>query len=65
MLYLFAAYFILWAILFGYLWQVNAGQKRLQRELDLIRQADADRPPDASSHQPPNETNFSSLSADS
>ena len=37
MAHLFAAYFVLWAITFGYVFSIAARQKRLQRELDLFR----------------------------
>jgi CcmD family protein len=36
--YLFSAYFVLWAITFGYLFLLGSRQKRLQRELELFRQ---------------------------
>ncbi len=36
MAYLFAAYMILWAITFGYVFSIAARQKRLQRELELL-----------------------------
>ena len=38
MVYLFAVYFILWALAFGYLFSISSRQKRLQRELDLLRE---------------------------
>ena len=37
MAYLFAAFFILWAITFGYVFSIAARQKRLQRELESLR----------------------------
>lgn len=38
MIYLFVAYFVLWAITFGYVFFLGARQKRLQRELELLRE---------------------------
>ena len=38
MAYLFGAYFILWAITFGYVFSISARQKQLQRDLELYRQ---------------------------
>ena len=38
MAYLFAAYLVLWALTFGYVFSIAARQKRLQRELELLRQ---------------------------
>ena len=37
----FGAYFVLWAITFGYLFSLTARQKRLQRELELLRESQA------------------------
>ena len=37
----FGAYFVLWAITFGYLFSLTARQKRLQRELELFRESQA------------------------
>lgn len=37
--YLFAAYTIIWAVLFGYLFVINNRQRQLQRELDSFRKA--------------------------
>jgi len=31
--YLFAAYNLIWLLLFGYLWTMGRAQKRLEREL--------------------------------
>ena len=36
--YLFGAFLVLWAITFGYLFFLGARQKRLERELALLRQ---------------------------
>jgi CcmD family protein len=36
MIYLFAVYFVLWAITFGYVLSLGSRQKRLQQELDLL-----------------------------
>jgi CcmD family protein len=36
MIYLFAVYFVLWAMTFGYVLSLGARQKRLQRELELL-----------------------------
>jgi len=38
LIYLFAVYFVLWAITFGYVFSLGARQKRLQRELELLRE---------------------------
>ena len=38
MVYLFSAYLILWGITFGYIYSLNARQKRLQKELELVRE---------------------------
>lgn len=37
MIYLFGAFFVLWAITFGYLYSIHSRQKRLESELDAIR----------------------------
>jgi len=37
---IYAAYLILWAITFGYLLTLGARQKRLQRELEELRQSE-------------------------
>jgi CcmD family protein len=37
MLYLFGAFFVLWAITFGYLFYLGSRQKQLQRELEALR----------------------------
>lgn len=37
--YLFAAYGIIWLLLFWYLWSLTNRQRRLEEELKLIRQA--------------------------
>ena len=34
----FGAYFVLWAITFGYVFSLASRQKRLQRELELLRE---------------------------
>ena len=36
--YLFGAYFVLWAITFGYIFSLGARQKRLQRDLERLRE---------------------------
>ena len=36
MAYLFGAFFVLWAITFGYLFLLGARQKQLQRQLELL-----------------------------
>ena len=41
MFYLFGAFLVLWAITFGYVFSLHARQKRLQRELDRLSQANA------------------------
>jgi CcmD family protein len=38
MIYLFSAYFVLWAITFGYLFFLGSRQKRLQEELETLRE---------------------------
>jgi CcmD family protein len=38
MIYLFGAYFVLWAITFGYLFFLGSRQKRLQEELETLRE---------------------------
>lgn len=41
MAYLLSAYFVLWAITFGYVFYLNARQKRVQQELKrLVQQAE-------------------------
>ena len=37
MAYLFGAYFVLWAVTFGYLLVLGQRQKRLQQELELAQ----------------------------
>ena len=37
--YLFAAYAIVWAVLFGYIFILSRRQKRLRREIDLLKEA--------------------------
>jgi CcmD family protein len=41
--YLFAAYTIIWAVVFGYVFFMQRKQRRLQRQIDLL-QASADKP---------------------
>ena len=36
MVYLFGAYFVLWAVTFGYVFYLNARQKRVQQELERL-----------------------------
>lgn len=50
MAYLFGAYFVLWAVTFGYLFTLGARQKQLQRELERLREQ---RQISASSHREP------------
>ena len=38
MAYLFGAYFVLWAVTFGYVFSLNARQKRVQQELERLTQ---------------------------
>ena len=38
MAYLFGAFFVLWAITFGYLFFLGSRQKQLQRDLDHLLQ---------------------------
>ncbi|MBN1642655.1 MAG: CcmD family protein [Anaerolineae bacterium] len=42
--YLFGAYFVLWALTFGYLWTLGVRQRRLERELASLQ---CNTPPDA------------------
>ena len=37
--YLFAAYSIVWALVFGYILLLLGRQKRLQREIDSLKEA--------------------------
>ena len=41
MVYLFAGYLVLWALIFGYLFTISHRQKRLEREIALLAQAAA------------------------
>jgi CcmD family protein len=36
MAFLFGAYFVLWAVTFGYVFYLNARQKRVQQELERL-----------------------------
>jgi len=36
--YLFAAYTIIWAVIFGYVFFMHQRHRRLQRELDLLKE---------------------------
>ena len=36
--YLFAAYAIVWVVLFGYIFILSRRQKRLRREIDLLKE---------------------------
>ena len=38
MVYLFAGYFVLWALTFGYLYLLGARQKQMQRDLEALLQ---------------------------
>jgi len=49
MTYLFGAYFVLWAVTFGYVFYLGGRQKRLQRELEQLMHQTAPAP--ASSDQ--------------
>jgi len=42
MIYLFAVYFVLWATTFGYVLSLGARQKRLQQELEILRENSPD-----------------------
>ena len=44
MTYLFGAYFVLWAVTFGYIFYLGGRQKRLQRELEQLIQKTAPSP---------------------
>ena len=36
--YLFAAYTIIWAVIFGYLYLMQRKQRRLDREIELLKE---------------------------
>lgn len=36
--YLFGAYFVLWAVTFGYVFSIAARQKRVQQQLDMLHE---------------------------
>lgn len=40
MTYLFGAYFVLWAITFGYVFSLASRQRHLERELENLRRED-------------------------
>jgi CcmD family protein len=42
MAYLFAAFLILWAVTFGYIFSISARQKRLQQELEALQEKEQD-----------------------
>jgi len=42
MAYLFAAFLILWAVTFGYVFSISARQKRLQQELEALQEREQD-----------------------
>lgn len=42
--YLFAAFSIVWAVLFGYLFTISRRQRELRRELDSLREREGDTP---------------------
>lgn len=37
--YLFAAYTLIWAVVFGYMFFMQRKQRRLQRQLDLLKES--------------------------
>ncbi|MFC1949353.1 CcmD family protein [Chloroflexota bacterium] len=37
--YLFAAYTVIWAVVFGYILFIKRKQKKLQQQIDLLRKA--------------------------
>jgi CcmD family protein len=37
--YLFAAYTIIWAVVFGYVFFMQRKQRRLQRQIDLLQES--------------------------
>ena len=39
LVYVFAAYTIIWLVSFGYLYTINSRQRRLQREIDALKGA--------------------------
>ncbi len=38
MTYLFGAFLVLWAVIFGYIFSINARQKQVQQELQRMRE---------------------------
>lgn len=40
--YLFAAYAIVWGVLFGYIFIFSQRQKRLRREIDILKETAAE-----------------------
>ena len=44
--YIFAAYSIVWAVIFGYVFFIHMRHRKLQRELDSLKE-DADKPESA------------------
>ena len=43
MIYLFAVYFVMWAVTFGYVLSLGTRQKRLQQELEILRENNPER----------------------
>lgn len=41
--YLFAAYAIAWVVLFGYIFIFSQRQKRLRREIDILKETAAEK----------------------
>lgn len=39
LVYVFAAYTVIWLVSFGYLYSIGLRQKRLQREIDALKSA--------------------------
>ena len=49
MTYLFAAYMVIWALIYGYLARISARQNRLMREIETLRQTLDEEAPQPSS----------------
>ena len=40
--YLFAAYTVVWVVFFAFLFYLHARQRKLQREIDMLKRKDTD-----------------------
>lgn len=45
LIYVFAAYTVIWLVSFGYLFTIGSRQKRLQKELDALKSVLAEETP--------------------